>query len=88
MVKEYDSYLERPEYTTDQVEEVPHQAYVALRYLMFNLTLAAILEDCQPCYDRMQRVAEDYKFVEKEPYYQQNLSVCQAILARFEKEDN
>lgn len=83
VVKEYDSYLNDTNYTTSNIEQVPHQAYVSLRYLMFNLTLAAILEDCQPCRERMQRIANDYKFVEKEAYYQQNLSVCQAILARF-----
>lgn len=86
VVKEYDSYLDNPNYTTTDLEQVPHQAYVALRYLMFNLTLAAILEDCQPCRARMKKVQEDYKFVEKEPYYQQNLSVCQAILARFDRQ--
>lgn len=87
VVKEYDSYLNDTSYTTPYVEKVPHQAYVALRYLMFNLTLAAILEDCQPCRERLQRIGEDYKFVQKEPYYQQNLSVCQAILAKFEKKE-
>ncbi len=84
VVKEYDSYLKDTSYTTPYIEKVPHQAYVALRYLMFNLTLAAILEDCQPCRERMARIGADYKFVQKEPYYQQNLSVCQAILARFD----
>ncbi|MGH1334851.1 MAG: hypothetical protein ACRBFS_01890 [Aureispira sp.] len=83
VVKEYDSYLKDTSYTTTKIEQVPHQAYVSLRYLMFNLTLAAILEDCQPCRERMQRIKKDYKFVEKGTYYQQNLSVCQAILDRF-----
>lgn len=83
VVKEYDSYLSRAEFTTSAIQQVPHQAHQALRYLMFNLTLAAVLEDCTPCRERMERIHQDYPFVAEQPYYDQNLDVCRTILGRF-----
>lgn len=83
VVKEYDSYLGNKNFTTKNVETVPYEAREAMRYLMFNLTLAAVLEGCDPCRLRMSKIAKDYPFVADKPYFDQNLSVCKTILGRF-----
>lgn len=83
IVKEYDSYLENPSYTSKNLDDVPHAAFDIMRFLMFNLTLAAI-EGCDDCANRMQRITEDYSFVQSAEY-SQNLMVCQTILKKFEK---
>ena len=83
IVKEYDSYLSDTTFTTAQLAAVSQQAHEAMRYLMYNLTLAAVLEDCAPCKERMDRVHQDFPFVAAEPYYDQNLAVCRVLLGRF-----
>jgi len=83
IVKEYDSYLDNPSYTSKEWDDVPHAAFDIMRFLMFNLTLAAI-EGCEECATRMQRITEDYSFVQSAEY-SQNLLVCQTILKKFEK---
>lgn len=81
IVKEYDSYLNNESYTSDNWDNVPHAAFDVMRFLMFNLTLAAI-EGCEECESRMMRITKDYGFVQSAEY-SQNLLVCQTILQKF-----
>lgn len=81
IVKEYDSHLKDPAYTSKNWKAVPHDAYDVMRFLMFNLTLAAI-EGCKECEERMAKITEDYSFVQSAEYGQ-NLLVCNAILKKF-----
>lgn len=81
IVKEYDSHLKDLTYTAKDWKKVPHDAYDEMRFLMFNLTLAAI-EGCKECEERMTRITEDYSFVQAAEYGQ-NLLVCNAILKKF-----
>lgn len=82
IVKEYDSYLGDPKFTSKNIEEVPFAAFEAMRYLMFNLTLATVLEDCKACEERMEKIATDYNFVTAKEYFEQNLFVCKTILKK------
>ena len=83
IVKEYDSYLDNESYTSDNWDNVPHAAFDVMRFLMFNLTLAAI-EGCEACESRMMRITKDYSFVQSAEYGQ-NLLVCQTILQKFKE---
>ena len=82
VVKEYDSYLSDPSYTSTDLDAVPHGALENIRYLMFNLTLAAVLEDCTPCRSRMATIESDFPMVNKKEY-RQNKDVCKTILRKF-----
>lgn len=82
VVKEYDSYLSDPSYTSTDLDAVPHGALENIRYLMFNLTLAAVLEDCTPCRSRMAIIESDFPMVNKKEY-RQNKDVCKTILRKF-----
>lgn len=80
IVKEYDSHLSDTSYTSSNWDVVPHAAFDVMRFLMFNLTLAAI-DGCDECETRINRIATDYSFV-KSAEYGQNLMVCRAILEK------
>ncbi len=82
IVKEYDSYLSNPDFSNKDINSVPHDAFDVMRFLMFNLTLAVILEDCGPCRERMENITQNFPFVEKKDY-SQNLLVCKTILRKF-----
>ncbi|MCH2022522.1 MAG: hypothetical protein MK207_08605 [Saprospiraceae bacterium] len=82
VVKEYDSYLNDPRFTAKNVKEIPHVAFNAMRFLMFNLTLATIMERCKECQERMNRIENDFPFV-LSTEYSQNLMVCKSILSKF-----
>jgi hypothetical protein len=82
IVKEYDSYLSNPDFSNKDISSVPHEAFDVMRFLMFNLTLAVIMEDCEPCRERMAKITENFPFVEKKDY-SQNLLVCKTILRKF-----
>lgn len=82
IVKEYDSYLTDPDFTTKNIDKIPFRAFETMRYLMFNLTLARVLENCQACEDRMKQITTDYSFVASKIYFEQNLFVCNTILEK------
>jgi hypothetical protein len=81
IIKEYDQYLTDPTYTSKDWKLVPHAAYDVMRFLMFNLTLAAV-EGCDECGKRMKNIKEDYSFVQSAEYGQ-NILVCEGILRKF-----
>ncbi|WMX13566.1 hypothetical protein [Aureispira sp. CCB-E] len=83
IVKEYDSYLNDTSFTTNNIEAVPYRAFENMRFLMFNLALATVLEDCQACEERLNRIETDYSFVSSKAYFKQNLFVCKTILRKF-----
>ena len=83
IVKEYDGYLNDSSYTSKDWNAVPHAAFDVMRFLMFNLTLAGI-QGCTDCKKRMERITEDFSFVQSAEYGQ-NLLVCKAILRKFEE---
>lgn len=85
VVKEYDRYLQDSSFTTTNFDEVPHVAYNTIKFLMFNLTLATILEDCQACREKLVSIETDYPLVNSSDSYQQNLQVCREILKRYEQ---
>lgn len=85
IVKEYDSYLSDTSFTTTNIETIPHRAYETMRFLMFNLTLATVLENCKACEERLERIQTDYSFVNSKAYFKQNLLVCNTILEKFKK---
>jgi len=85
IVKEYDSYLSDTTFTTKYIEKVPYRAFENMRFLMFNLTLATVLEDCKACEERLERIQTDYSFVNTKAYFKQNLFVCNTILRKFKK---
>lgn len=85
IVKEYDSYLSDTSFTTTNIETVPYRVYETMRFLMFNLTLATVLEDCKACEERLGRIQKDYSFVNSKAYFKQNLFVCNTILEKFKK---
>ena len=63
VVKEYDSYLSDDLFTTKNIKDVPHVAFDVMRFLMFNLTLAVIMENCDECQERLSRIETDFPFV-------------------------
>lgn len=85
IVKEYDSYLTDTSFTTKNIQAVPYRAFENMRFLMFNLTLATVLEDCNACEERLERIQTDFSFVNSKAYFKQNLFVCNTILRKFKK---
>jgi hypothetical protein len=85
IVKEYDSYLNDTSFTTKNIEAVPYRAFENMRFLMFNLALATVLEDCAACEERLGRIQTDFSFVSSKAYFKQNLLVCNTILRKFKK---
>ena len=84
VVKEYDSYLNDDRFTAKNIKDVPHEAFDVMRFLMFNLTLAVVMENCHECQERLSRIETDFPFVSSAEY-SQNLMVCNTILRKFKK---